>query len=231
VEQLSDFDQLQMRFRDPVQRRYEIIRPVLLEECTAAERATHTHLHPDTIGKLKRRFEQQGMLGLFPAHVERSTRGRQRQGPETVVEELQRLKGLYGGFHYRELGRILYYKTGHQLDHKTIKRLWQQLPHPPPSPLPRLDYHSHAARPQARAPVITLSCQGWTKISISRFLHVSRPTVREWLHRFEQEDLSGLEDKRRAPKAPARQAWLPLMIAVYHLQKRHPDAWRFRIWS
>jgi transposase InsO family protein/transposase len=231
VEQLSAFDQLQLRFRDPVQRRYEIIRPVLLEECTAAERATHTHLHPDTIGKLKRRFEQQGMLGLFPAHVEISTRGRQRQVPETVVEELQRLKGLYGGFHYRELGRILYYKTGHQLDHKTIKRLWQQLPHPPPSPLPRLDYHSHAARPQARAQVITLYCQGWTKISISRFLHVSRPTVREWLHRFEQEDLSGLEDKSRAPKAPARKAWLPLMIAVYHLQKRHPDAGRFRIWS
>jgi transposase InsO family protein/transposase len=231
VEQLSDFDQLQLRFRDPVQRRYEIIRPVLLDECTAAERATHTHLHPDTIGKLKRRFEQQGMLGLFPAHVEISTRGRRRQVPEAAVEELQRLKGLYAGFHYRELGRIIYYKTGDQLDHKTIKRLWQHLPPPSPPPLPRLDYHSHAARPQARAQVITLYCQGWTKISISRFLHVSRPTVREWIYRFEQEDLSGLEDKSRAPKAPARKAWLPLMIAVYHLQKRHPDAGRFRIWS
>ena len=112
MEQLSDFDQLQLRFRDPVQRRYEIIRPVLLEECTAAERATHTHLHPDTIGKLKRRFEQQGMLGLFPAHVAISTRGRRRQVPAAAVEELQRLKGLYEGFHYRELGRIIYYKTG-----------------------------------------------------------------------------------------------------------------------
>src|SRR5207245_1691025 len=35
----------------------------------------------------------------------------------------------------------------------------------------------------------------------------------------------------RAPKAPARKAWLPLMIDVYHLQKRHPDPGRFRIWS
>jgi transposase InsO family protein len=51
------------------------------------------------------------------------------------------------------------------------------------------------------------------------------------MHRFEQEDLTGLEDKSRAPKAPARKAWLPLMITVYHLQKRHPDAGRFRIWS
>jgi hypothetical protein len=90
-----------------VQRRYEIIRPVLLGECTATERAAHTHLHPDTIGKLKRRYERQGMLGLFPAHVEVRTRGRRRQLPEAAVQELQRLKGLYGGFHYRELGRII----------------------------------------------------------------------------------------------------------------------------
>ena len=107
MEQLPDFDQLPLRFHDPVQRRSEIIRPVLLDECTAAERAAHTHLHPDTIGKLKRRFEQQGMLGLFPAHVEVSTRGRRRRVPEAVIEELQRLKGLYGGLHYRELCRII----------------------------------------------------------------------------------------------------------------------------
>ena len=79
--------------------------------------------------------------------------------------------------------------------------------------------------------MITLYCQGWTKISMSRFLHVSRPTVREWIRRFEQEDLTGLADKSRAPKAPARTAWLPLRIAVSHLQKRHPDVGRFRIWS
>jgi len=99
VEQLPDFDQLPLRFHDPIQRRYEIIRPVLLAECAAAERAEQTHLHPDTVGKLTRRFEQQGMLGLFPDHVELITRGRHRRVPEAVVEELQRLKGLYGGFH------------------------------------------------------------------------------------------------------------------------------------
>ena len=231
MEQLPDCDQLPLRFPDPVQRRYEIIRPVLLDECTATERAAQTHLHPDTIGKLKRRFEHQGMLGLFPAQSEMRPRGHRRRVPEAAVQELQRLKGLYGGFHYRELSRIISYKTGDRLDHKTIKRLWQHLPLPSPPPLPQLDYHSHPTRPQARAQVIALYCQGWTKISMSRFLHVSRPTVREWIRRFEQEDLTGLADKSRAPKAPARKTWLPLMIALYHLQKRHPDAGRFRIWS
>ena len=51
------------------------------------------------------------------------------------------------------------------------------------------------------------------------------------MHRFEPEDRTGLEDKSRAPKAPARKAWLPLMLTVYPLQKRHPDAGRFRLWS
>ena len=45
------------------------------------------------------------------------------------------------------------------------------------------------------------------------------------------EHVAGLEDKRRAPKSTARKAWLPLMIDVYHLQKRHPDAGRCRLWS
>jgi len=231
VEQLPDCDHLPRRFHDPVQRRYASIRPVLLDACTATERAAYTHLPPDTIGTLTRRFAQQGMLGLFPAHVDVSTRGRRRQMPEAAVQELQRLKGLYGGFHYRELGRMISDKTGDRLDHTTIKRLWQPLPLPTPPPLPQLDDHSHPTRPQARAQVITLSCQGWTKISMSRLLRVSRPTVREWMRRFEQEDLPVWADKSRAPKAPARKAWLPLMIAVYHLQKRHPDAGRFRMWS
>ena len=35
----------------------------------------------------------------------------------------------------------------------------------------------------------------------------------------------------RAPHAPVRKIWLPLMVQVYHLQKAHPDAGEFRIWS
>ena len=38
-------------------------------------------------------------------------------------------------------------------------------------------------------------------------------------------------DDSRAPKSPARKVWLPLMLDVYHLQKRHPDAGEFRLWS
>jgi len=79
--------------------------------------------------------------------------------------------------------------------------------------------------------VITLYYQGRNKLRISRFLQVSRPTVDLWLRRFEAEHFAGLADKSRTPQSTPRKVWFPLMVAVYHLPKRHPDAGRFRIWS
>jgi hypothetical protein len=78
--------------------------------------------------------------------------------------------------------------------------------------------------------VVKLHYQGWEKVSISRALRVSRPTVDAILTRFEHEHVAGLVAKRRGPKAP-RKRWLPVMVQVYHLQKAHPDAGEFRIWS
>jgi hypothetical protein len=87
------FNRLQRRFRDPIQRRYEIIRPlILLQDRTATQRAEETHTHPETIGGLKRRFEQQGMLGLLPGHLHIGPAGRRGRVPEAVVQELRRLK-------------------------------------------------------------------------------------------------------------------------------------------
>jgi transposase InsO family protein len=100
-----------------------------------------------------------------------------------------------------------------------------------PPQLPLLDYHSYPERAQARFEVIQLYFQGWSKTSISRFLHVSRPTINAWIGRFERDNLASLEDKGSAPKTSSRKAWLPVMLEIYHLQKRHPDAGGFRIWS
>src|SRR5262249_4198832 len=62
-----DADDSQLPFLDPTQYRYELIRPLLLcPERTATQRAQETGTHPETIGRLKRRFAQQGMLGLVP---------------------------------------------------------------------------------------------------------------------------------------------------------------------
>jgi transposase len=227
----SDYAQLQLRFVDNVQRRYEVIRPiVLIGDCTAAQRAGETQLHPETVRDWTRRFRQQGMLGLFPEQTDIVTPRRGKVAPEAVVEELARLKALYDGFGYRELARILWQKTREHLDDKTIKKLWQQSLPPVQGALPLPTYHRHPTRYQGRLAVIKLYYQGWTKHSISRFFHVSRPTIDRWIGRFEAEHFVGLLGHKPGPQSP-RQVWFPLMVEVYHLQKAHPDAGEFRIWS
>ena len=232
MEPLADFAQLQLHFVDQVQWRYEVMRPIVLfDDRSAAQRAVETHTHPETVRKLTRRFRQQGTLGLFPEHTEIIRPSLSQQVPTEVVEELARLKARYDGFQFRELARIIHYKCNYRLDDKTIKKLWQQSSVPVQGELPLGTYHSHPHRYQARLQVIKLYYQGWHRSSISAVLHVSRPTVALWIRRFEAEHFAGLEDKSRAPTSPARKVWLPLMIEVYHLPKRHPDAGRFRIWS
>ena len=47
MEPMSEYAQLQLRFVDSVQRRYEVIRPIILMgDRTVAERAEETQLHP-----------------------------------------------------------------------------------------------------------------------------------------------------------------------------------------
>jgi len=228
----AETDDPQLPFSDPIQQRYELIRPLLLHpERTAAQRARETGTHPETVGDLKRRFAQQGMLGLVPATQEVRPVHRQLRVPDAVIHELQRLKGLYAGFGARELARIIFYTTMHRLTGQTARRLWDRLPPAGPPPRPLLDYHSHPERPQARQEVITLYAQGWSKRSISQVLQVSRPTINLWIARFEHDNAASLADHSSAPHTPARKVWLPVLLEIYHLQKRHPDAGGFRIWS
>jgi transposase len=232
VESTAEFAQLQLGFMDQIQWRYEVIRPlVLFGDRTAPERAQETHTHPETVRQLRRRFRQQGMLGLLPDDVEVVPWERASLVPAAVRQEIDRLKALYPDFHYRELARIVFCKVGYPIDDKTVKKLWHQSPVPLQPQLELWDYHTHPDRYQARLQVIKLYYQGWEKVSISRFLKVSRPTINAWIERFEVEHFAGLMDKQRGPKEPPRKVWLPRMVQVYHLQKTHPDAGEFRIWS
>jgi Homeodomain-like domain len=235
MEAASEFAQLRLRFVDQVQWRYELIRPLLLFEerpvppHAIRRRAYDTATHPETVRKFTRRFEQQGLLGLLPEVVEIVPQGTTPRVPPEVIAEIGRLKALYDGFQYQELVRIVLCKLGYRMTDKTAKKLWQQSP-PVQGVLPLGDYHSHQDRYEARLEVIKLYAQGWNKLSISRFLQVSRPTVDRWVRRFEDEHFAGLGGHPRGPQAP-RKVWFPLMVQIYHLQKAHPDAGEFRIWS
>jgi hypothetical protein len=66
------------------------------------------------------------MLGLLLDDVEVVPKEKTPRVSVAVVEEIARLKALYAGFHARELARIVFYKLGERIDHKTAQRLWQQ---------------------------------------------------------------------------------------------------------
>ena len=232
MELTEEFAQLQLHFVDHIQWRYELIRPlVLFDDRTAGQRAQETQTHLNTVQKLARRFRQQGMRGLLPEQSAVKHPGRAGRVSEAVRHEIARLKALDQELHYRELTRIVFYKCKERISDKTAKRLWQESPAAPAQQLALWDYHTSPDRYQARVQVVKLYYQGWDKRSISRFLKVSRPTIDAWITRFETEHFAGLVEKKRGPKAPARKVWFPHMIAVYHLQKAHPDAGEFRIWS
>jgi hypothetical protein len=232
VEPTAEFAQLQLGFVDQTQRRYEVIRPlVLFADRTAAPRAQDTDTPPDTVRTLRRRFRQQGRRGLLPAAVEGVPRKRTSPIPEAVRQEIDRLKTRSDGVHDRELARLLCVTFGTPIDHKTGTARWQASPVACQGHLALWDYHAQPDRDQARRQVIQRYDRGWDKVSISRFWHVSRPTVDAWIPRVETEPFAGRVDRRRAPQTPVRQMWRPLMGQVSHLQNAHPDAGAFRIWS
>jgi hypothetical protein len=109
VEPTAEFARLQLEFVDQTQWRYEVIRPlVLIADRTTSQRAQEMETHPDTVRTLQRRFRLQGMAGLLPADVEVIHRRRASSIPDAVRQEIDRLKALYDGFHYRELARLLF---------------------------------------------------------------------------------------------------------------------------
>jgi hypothetical protein len=147
VDPTAEFAQLQLGFVDQTQWRYEVIRPlVLFADRTAVQRAYETQTHPDTVRKLQRPFQHQGMLGLFPSHVEVIIRERAKRIPDAVRQEIDRLKALYDEFHYRELARMPLVKVGYPIDDKTVKKLWQQSAVSRQVPLDLWDYHTYPDR-------------------------------------------------------------------------------------
>ena len=198
---LPDCDQLPERCREPMPRRSALLRPwVRFHERPATQRAEATHTPPATVGTLQRRCAPQGMLGLVPDAVEVVPSGARPRVSDAVMQALQRLQGLDDGFPSRERARIISDTLADRLGDHTVTRLWPQRPGTSPPQLPLLDSHSYPERSQARCEVMQLSFQGWSTTSISRFLHVSRPTINAWIGRFERDNLASLEDKGSAPK-------------------------------
>ena len=73
----EDFEQIRLQFVDPIQHDYEVIRPIVLNRETAAERSRQTGIDRTTVADKARRFILEGMAGL----QDRRTQPRDPQDP------------------------------------------------------------------------------------------------------------------------------------------------------
>jgi transposase InsO family protein/transposase len=225
----ESFQQLKLRFSDPIQHQYEVIRPVVLFAESVAERSRQTDLDRATISEKARRFVQQGMLGLLDQRTTKAGR-KGLPFPEPVADYILYLKHLYPPIHYREIVRIIARKFGYQTNHHTVKRFVEWHPIAVQLPLAWTTYHEFETAYRARWTVVRMYYEGWDQISIAACLELSRRHVRRILDAFERDGFAGLEDQRsRPPDHPANQLTLPFLKEVLDIQREYPRAGRFRV--
>lgn len=89
----DDFQQLALRFSDPIQHDYEVIRDIMLADATIAARSRVTGLDRATVSEKARRFVQHGMVGLIDGRT--ITIKGSRSYPDVVAGYILYLKQLY----------------------------------------------------------------------------------------------------------------------------------------
>jgi hypothetical protein len=77
----EEFAQLRLRFIDPIEHDYEVIRPVVLFAQSVAERNREIELERTTVGEKARRFVTRGILGLVDQRKTRTGRKRHAYPP------------------------------------------------------------------------------------------------------------------------------------------------------
>jgi len=224
----ESFEQLALRFTDPVQREYEVIRDIMLMDATVAERSRVTGVDRATVGEKARRFLERGMFGLVDRRT--TTKKGQHPYPDVVAGYILYLKELYPPIHDREIARIVGRKFGYATDHKRVRRFLERHPIPVQLPLPVAGYHQFDDAYRARWTVVRMHYEGWHQTNIAGLLGLSRQHVRNIVQAFERDGFAGLEDKRTCPAThPANQLSLPFMKEVLDVQHEHPRAGRFRV--
>lgn len=223
------FTQLYLRFTDPVQYDYEVIRPVVLFSQPISDRSKEADVPRTTVSEKAKRFVQQGMFGLADRRSQPS--GKREIGfPEPIAQHILYLKHLYPPINNPEIVRILGNKFGYRTHNAKVKRFLERNPIPVQLELKLEQFHEFDDAYEARWTVVRMFHEGWNKKSIAAVLKLSRRHVTTIVKTFDEDGFEGLEDKRARPAHhPFNQMTLPFMETVFRAQLEYPDAGRFRI--
>jgi len=225
----EDFGQLRLKFTDPIQHHYEVIRPIVLYSETISERSRQTGVERTRVGEKAKRFIQKGMFGLVDQRGNKAGR-KPHQYPEAVAAHILYLKQLYPPIHYREIVRIVEGKYGYKTNHVTVKSFLDRHPIPVQLELEFTHFHDFEDAYQGRWEVVKMWSQGWNKKSIAGCLKLSRKHVHEIIAAFQLDGFARLEDQRtRPPNHPENQLTLPLFKEILDIQNEYPRAGRFRV--
>lgn len=229
MRQEEPFSQLHLRFTDPIQFDYEVIRPIVLFAQSTNSRSQETEVPRTTVREKAKQFVMEGMLGLID---QRSTAvsNREEGFPDPIAKHILYLTHLYPPIHYREIVRIIGNKFGYKTDHKKVQRFLERHPIPVQLELDITHFHDFDDAYEARWAVVRMFYEGWEKKSIAAVLKLARSHVTKIIQAFAEDGFEGLEDKRTRPaNHPDNQMTLPFLDQVFKAQLAYPDAGRFRI--
>ena len=194
----DQWQQLERCFTDPVQRIYEVIRPVVLFGMSPAERAAQTGAAERTVYRQVQRFTEGGMANLVPT----ASAAPPPRLPDALRTYIVAWKAEHPPLYLREPQTLCYVRFGRRPSRQTIKRvLAEAAPRAVERRYPRFHHMDPTSR---RIAIIRLHAEGWTTRSIAAYLATSRPTVSATLKRWIDERFRGLPNKSSAPKQPAR---------------------------
>jgi transposase InsO family protein len=177
---------------------YEGIRPVVLFGITPGERAEETGLAERTLRRAADAFDRQGLLSLFrPTKEERENHPRSL--PVMMRQLIVDLKTEYPDFTLGEIATICAINfDGRRPSHHSVQAVLADGPRPSRTTRQFPRYAEMDDPEERRLAIIRLHAQGWSIVTIARYLDVSRPTVYSTLKRWVEEGVRGLADKSRA---------------------------------
>ncbi len=181
----------------PEQRRYELMRPVVLYGDLPADRARETGVNERRLREQADQFDTEGVISLFRP-TRKQVEDHHRSLPPPMRQAIVDLKTEFAGLGLQEIAGICYVRFGRRPSPITIRQVLADGPRPTVTGRRFAPYASIPDPAARRHAVVTLHAEGWTPTSIGRYLELGRQNVYQILQRWRDEGVAGLADKSRA---------------------------------
>src|SRR5947209_7284922 len=227
-ERTDDWQKIQQYTLWPEQKVYELLRPVVLFNETAAERAQETGTAERTLYRKAEQFEAYGMASLFPKDPPAPSEDTSRNLPPDMRQLIVDLQAEHPAFRPNEIATICFLRFGRRPSHHTVQRVLADGPKPS-IVARRFPPYGQIVDPFERRKIVVLfHAEGWAVSTIASYMQTTRARAYDILQRWAKEGYAGLDDKSRAPHNPARKVTMRDINEVKKLAS-NPDLGAYRV--